>query len=106
MLICRSKEGTGRRVTRGELKNLGGAPTATSPRALGPSDVQPCASPQLGGAFLLQTLAIADEGGRQGDLIAHRAASTGARIGCLLLKVTYHTCAESGQLLFCLSVQR
>jgi hypothetical protein len=47
----------------------------------------------------LQTLAIADEGGRQGRSYSHRAASTGARIDYLLLKltsVTYHACAESG----------
>jgi hypothetical protein len=43
-------------------------------------------------------------GWQAGRSYSHQAASTGARIEYLLLKVTYHACAESGLLLSGLSV--
>jgi hypothetical protein len=71
MLICRCKEGTERRVTRGELENLGGAPTATSSRALEPSDVQPCCRPRISAElFFCRLLQSPTRVAGRGDLIA------------------------------------
>ena len=102
MVICWCKEGTGRRVTKRR---------ALEPRQR--TDRRPichltcghhghaCKSPQIGGAFLLQTLAIADAGGGRplaGRSYSHAAAAAGGDIA-YLYKVSRIRLVESRRLL-------
>jgi hypothetical protein len=86
MVICWCKEGTGRRVTqRRALEPRQRTDRRSICHLTCGHHGHACKSPQIGGAFLLQTLAIADAGGgRQpaGRSYSHAAAACGGDIAC------------------------
>jgi hypothetical protein len=58
--------------------------------------VRPCSIPAFRRSFSFADSCNRRRGWQAGRSYSHRAASTGARIDYLLLKVIYHACAESG----------